>query len=134
MADQAIEKWNPASVMDGVRDKIKATFVSMIPDAEWDRLIKHEIDDWFAEGRDRDYSSPKYYRSKFSLFCQGILEDIARVKVRQVLETYTTGQWQNGEYIVSEQLRKLIVENAGEMFAKIMGPMMSNVIQQMRQQ
>ena len=134
MADQAVKKWDPDTVMEGVRDKIKATFVSMIPDAEWDRLIKGEIDNWFAEGQERDYSSPRYYRSKFSLFCQGILEDVARMKVKQALETYATTQWQNGEYIVSEQLRRLIIENAGELFARIMGPMMATVIQQMRLQ
>lgn len=36
--------------MEGVKDRIKATFVSLIPDAQWDQLCKLEIDKFFQKG------------------------------------------------------------------------------------
>lgn len=45
--DTAIEKFDPSKLMDGVRDRIKATFVSMIPDAQWEQLVKAECDKFF---------------------------------------------------------------------------------------
>ena len=44
MADNTeIEKFDPAKLMDGVRDRIKATFVGMIPDQIWDKMVEREI-------------------------------------------------------------------------------------------
>lgn len=30
-----VEKFDPSKLMDGVRDRIKATFVALIPDDQW---------------------------------------------------------------------------------------------------
>lgn len=45
-----IEKFDPSKLMDGVRDRIKATFVSLIPDEMWDAMVEKEIY-IFTEGR-----------------------------------------------------------------------------------
>jgi len=41
------EKFDPSKLMDGVRDRIKATFVSLIPDDQWEVMVKKEIDAFF---------------------------------------------------------------------------------------
>lgn len=38
-----IEKFDPSRLMDGVRDRIKATFVSLIPDDAWDEMVEKEL-------------------------------------------------------------------------------------------
>ena len=38
-----IEKFDPSKLMDGVKDRIKATFVSLIPDEAWDQMLEKEI-------------------------------------------------------------------------------------------
>lgn len=38
-----IEKFDPSKLMDGVKDRIKATFVSLIPDEAWDQMLAKEI-------------------------------------------------------------------------------------------
>ena len=48
-----IEKFDPSKLMDGVRDRIKATFVSLIPEDHWEKLVQAEIDKFFAK-YDRD--------------------------------------------------------------------------------
>lgn len=46
MAEE-IEKFDPSKLMQGVKDRIKATFVSLIPDEQWDQMVKKEIDAFF---------------------------------------------------------------------------------------
>ena len=38
-----IEKFDPSKLMDGVKDRIKATFVSLIPDEMWNAMVEKEI-------------------------------------------------------------------------------------------
>ena len=38
-----IEKFDPSKLMDGVKDRIKATFVSLIPDEAWNQMLEKEI-------------------------------------------------------------------------------------------
>lgn len=38
-----IEKFDPSKLMDGVKDRIKSTFVSLIPDEMWDAMVEKEI-------------------------------------------------------------------------------------------
>lgn len=48
--ENEIEKFDPSKLMDGVKDRIKATFVSLIPDDAWEKMIEKEIY-IFTEGR-----------------------------------------------------------------------------------
>ena len=41
--EKQIEKFDPSKLMDGVRDRIKATFVSLIPDDAWNNMVEKEI-------------------------------------------------------------------------------------------
>ena len=41
--ENQIEKFDPSKLMDGVRDRIKATFVSLIPDEMWNAMVEKEI-------------------------------------------------------------------------------------------
>lgn len=45
-----IEKFDPSKLMDGVKDRIKATFVSLIPDEVWEKMLEKEIY-FFTTGR-----------------------------------------------------------------------------------
>lgn len=38
-----IEKFDPSKLMEGVKDRIKATFVSLIPDEAWEQMLEKEI-------------------------------------------------------------------------------------------
>ena len=38
-----VEKFDPSKLMDGVRDRIKSTFVCLIPDEAWNSMVEKEI-------------------------------------------------------------------------------------------
>ncbi len=41
--DNNIEKFDPSKLMEGVKERIKATFVSLIPDEMWEQMLEKEI-------------------------------------------------------------------------------------------
>jgi len=45
--ENGVEKFDPNTLMQGVKDRIKATFVSLIPDGKWDEMVQKEIDAFF---------------------------------------------------------------------------------------
>ena len=47
--DNTVEKFDPSTLMQGVKDRIKSTFVSLIPDDQWDSMVQKEIDAFFNE-------------------------------------------------------------------------------------
>ena len=42
-----VEKFDPSKLMDGVKDRIKATFVSLIPDEQWEQMVETESKKFF---------------------------------------------------------------------------------------
>ena len=59
-----IEKFDPSKLMDGVKDRIKSTFVSLIPDEMWNAMVEKEIY-IFTTGKievhhDYDYTTKTY--------------------------------------------------------------------------
>ena len=44
-----VQKFDPATLMQGVKDRIKATFVSLIPEEQWEEMVKKEVDKFFRE-------------------------------------------------------------------------------------
>lgn len=41
--ENQIEKFDPSKLVDGVKDRIKATFVSLIPDDAWNSMVEKEL-------------------------------------------------------------------------------------------
>lgn len=41
--NQQVEKFDPSRLMEGVKDRIKSTFVSLIPDEIWNQMVEKEI-------------------------------------------------------------------------------------------
>lgn len=41
--NQQVEKFDPSRLMEGVKDRIKSTFVSLIPDEMWNQMVEKEI-------------------------------------------------------------------------------------------
>lgn len=48
--DNYMEKFDPSKLMEGVKDRIKSTFVSLIPDNLWETMVEREIY-IFTQGR-----------------------------------------------------------------------------------
>ncbi len=126
-----IEKFDPNTLMQGVKDRIKATFVSLIPDAQWELMCKLEIDKFFKQHQGGYNSSNNC--SEFTSVVYSVLSKDVEIKVKEILnsEEFSTGY--NGiQTTVSAKLREEIIKRAPEMFAAFIENSVASTINQMK--
>lgn len=131
MAGTNIMKFDPSTLMEGVRDRIKATFVSLIPDDHWEALVKAEIDRFFNKPTTHN-TYDKQYWTDFQMVCNNVLATAAREKVLEVLTKYTDTVWRDSVESANSTLVDLLTKHASEIFANTMGTMFKNVLSQMQ--
>lgn len=79
------EKFDPSKLMEGVRDRIKATFVSLIPDDQWDAMVKAESEKFFQSRIDpNDYHRQKRIPSQF----EELVLEMMREKCKEVIKEF----------------------------------------------
>jgi len=115
MAEEPV-KYDPAKLMEMVRDRIRATYVSLIPDDQWTAMVKREVDLFFEEKNETTYGTTRSSRFKDVVFSE--LEKVAKEKVKEELAKLSEGFW-TGE--VSPQVQKLWVDNMGAIVANVFG-------------
>ena len=117
MGDAQVEKFDPARLMDGVRDRIKATFVSMIPDDQWETLVQKVFDAFLTPNR-------SVYTSglSFEKLVHQQLHDELRDRVRDQLQKYLTNEYDGvtGAQKINAEIERVIVENADQILVRMM--------------
>lgn len=126
-----IEKFDPSSLMQGVKDRIKATFVSLIPDDQWEKLCEKEVHSFF-EDRKETYSH-REYKSDFQMTCRTVLNEIAKEKITEALKSYDSSIWNNNQLVINEELKKVLIANASEILISMIGSQVQAVINNMKQ-
>lgn len=137
MSNTELEKFDPNKIMDTVRDRIKASFVNLIPEEHWQGLVKKEIDNFFAqkERQPQGYGRNEY-RSDFGLLVTKLLNEEVDKRIKECLcsEEFTV-TWENfGKPVVSKAIKETLVENSQAIFMNTIGAMMQNVLSQMQMQ
>lgn len=102
-----VEKFDPATLMDGVRNRIKATFVSLIPDAQWEQMCDAEMKKFFEKTYEMDYyNKPQLNKPKPSEF-----ELIVMDLMKQHCVAYLKELLAKPEYSISKVFENSAVAN-----------------------
>lgn len=131
--ESEMKKFDPSTIMDGVKDKIRLEFANLIPENVWEEMVKQEVNYFFYKKQDEGYSSRRS-STQFQRVCNSLLEEECRKRFKEYLNssdfqaTYKT----NGQPIASEAVKKFIVENSGEVLANFFGSMMQSAIHNMQ--
>lgn len=128
----AIQSFDPSALMQGVKDRVKATFVSLIPDEQWEQMISREAEEFFRT-KDR-YQSAHSRISDFSIIVNEVLSTVARERINAFLVEYESHIWDGNSNMprAGDLLKELMIKNAPEIFTSIFGNMMQNAINNMR--
>lgn len=131
----SIEKFDPSTLMQGVKDRIKATFVSLIPDAQWEQMVQHEIDNYFniKKDSDRNYNNT---RTGFQTMVNDTINNECKERIKKYLSSpdFDCVWGSNGIPIVTEQIKKLLIDNSGEILANMMGGIFQQMLREFRNQ
>ena len=134
--DNTTAPYDPMQLMDAVRDRIKSEFVGLIPDGAWTELIKAEAEKFFKTKENPGYNSDRSpLPSDFQRIVWKELEAATSAKMKEFLASEEwTGKWgDNGQRrIASEAVRKLVVDNSGEILAGVLGHAMQSTIEEMK--
>ena len=129
-----IKPFDPQEAMNNIKLRIKSTFVEMIPDEQWNAMVKKEVDDFFRE-KDRGYSNKREYFSDFQLLTKQALEEEGKARLKAFL---TSPEFQviwdnNGHLICSKAVEEMIVNNSGAIMINMFGGMFTQMIHQFSQ-
>lgn len=127
-----IQKFDPALLMQGVRERIKATFVSLIPDDQWAALCEKEIRKFFEPTKDR-YNN-YHQMSSFSMVCNEVLKDFSKEKLREFMKDYDAEIWNSitNQKEAPVLLKELLIKHAGEIFVATFSGMFNEAVQQLK--
>jgi hypothetical protein len=83
MSDE-IKKFDPNDILKGIRNDLKAKFMNVIPDKEWDKLIKEEFKHFSTTNVDRyGNGQDSYVRREI----RTIIQEELRRNVQSYLKT-----------------------------------------------
>ena len=85
MEENQVEKFDPSQLMEGVKSRIKSTFVSLIPDTQWEEMCKSEMDKFFKVQYKKDYNGRDTTERIPSEF-EKIVTDLMREKCKEYLK------------------------------------------------
>jgi len=126
-----IAKFDPSTLMEGVRAKIRASFVELIPDDAWNQMVKTEIDNFLLGEYDR--WSNKRNDSGFQKIVREELQKAVKEKVTAVIAEFQPNwQTETNSYDVPKMLKDEIIRQAPEMFMSMIHNAVANSIQNMR--
>jgi len=126
-SDKEITKFDPDQIMKNVSERIKDTFASLIPDDQWEKMVKKEIDSFFVEIQGDRWQNAQHHKnwSKFQLVVWDELEKFSRHKIKEAIDKCKSYKFDGDKLVLNEIVEKLIIENAD----KIMLSLIRNAVQ-----
>jgi hypothetical protein len=125
----------PNNLAELVRDKVKMALVDIVPQEQWDRVIKAEWDSFFKE-RTVPGQYGRSAEKKPSLFTEMVHEAIRKQlhkKIQEQVETETAGMWPgNTPEHDGPLVAEIVKECAPHIFQAFARDVMMNVVQNVR--
>lgn len=127
-----VQKFDPATLMQGVKDRIKSTFVSLIPEEQWKEMIEKEVGKFFREYELRQYNIR--YVSDFSVLVNSLLKEEAEKRMKEYLGSpeFQTVWTDNGPRIISQAIREMMIENSGLILCNMYQEMFTSMLHRFR--
>ena len=124
------QKFDPSQLMQGVKDRIKATFVSLIPDEQWSQMVDTEVKSYFAKNSE-GYRNE--FRSKFTETVYDVLREETKAKVKDIINHPDFAiHWEGNNQKVSVAMKQLIIDKIPEIMASAMENMVGSAIQNLK--
>lgn len=125
-----IKKFDPATLASKVKERVKNSFIDLIPDDEWEKFIKREIKHFM------DYRYNPKDDTPFQKLIKDELVIFMKLKIKKALATdkFNTLYINEGNVILSQELEDAIIGNAGKMFMGVISSTMNQMIESFKSQ
>lgn len=124
-----IVKFDPGSYVEKLREKVKAALVDVVPDEQWDAMIKGEIDGFFKDKEVREYGSARTIPSAFKQVAERLIRDEAEKMVKDMLQAPEwQGYWVGQKMVAGASVQAFLKEHSGEIIERWIGGAIQQVI------
>jgi len=128
-----VTKFDPTSYVDKVRDKIKQSLIDVIPDEQWNVMLKAEIEGFFKSKISSHYGEQREQPSDFRRIVLGVLEEEVKKRVRDMLSSAEwTSYWDGTKQQAGEEIARIARENGAAILAKWLEAAIGQVISSIR--
>lgn len=130
-----LTKFDPASYIDKLRDKMKQSMIDIIPDEQWDLMLKSEIDAFFTDKVERgSYSQPdRKVPSAFKQAAQKVLEEECKKRVAAMLqEPEWAGYWSGQKTIAGTKIGEMVQAHGAQIMTKWIEAAVQQVVSDIR--
>lgn len=127
------QAFDPAAAVNAIRDKIRGAMLDIIPDEQWEALIKAEMHQFMNDRSIGNGYNERIEPAGFKKIVRELLEEDAKLRVKAFLASPEwRGQWLNNDESVSDAVKKYVMENAGEILNAWVGRAVQQVVSQMQ--
>lgn len=123
-----VEVFDLSKVRETISERIRMSFLNMIPDSEWSKLVDREIKAFFAE-TPAHYSNERSMPSPFARLVQAELEKIflAALKTEMEKPEYYAN-WNEWGCDASSAVKKIVLDNSGQIVAAAFAGSIQNAV------
>ena len=130
-----VAKFDPATYVDKVRDKIKQSLIDIIPDEQWNAMLAAEISSFFKEQvvPSNGYRDTTTKPSEFRRIVLAVLEEETKKRVRDMLASPEwSSYWDGNKQKAGEEIARIAQENGAAILAKWLEAAIGQVISGIR--
>jgi hypothetical protein len=128
-----VTKFDPATYVDKVRDRIKQSLVDVIPDEQWDAMLRAEIETFFKTKVTSQYGEQREQPSEFRRIVSGVIEEETKKRVQAVLNgPEWTAYWDGTKMKIGDEIGRVARENGAAILAKWLESAIAQVIDGIR--
>ena len=126
-----IEPATMQSVTETVTERIKATFVSLIPEDQWKEMVSTELSKFMAR-------QDNYHRNRNSSPLQDMIKAAIQERFREVIAEELgkpdwKGVWESNGFKPSEVVAKLVTDAGPALFKTALAEFVNSAIESFRQ-
>lgn len=112
-----------------VKEKIIATFGDLMPEEEFTKVIKNEIDNYFRD-RTNPYNSRDIIESKFKKDVRDAVYEFMKGKIKEYLdsEEMQLRLDEDGRKIIPKAIEDMIANNSTKILNSLLETMIANVL------
>lgn len=115
-----VTQFDANEALKSVKEKIKDAFVSLIPDEQWNGMVKKEVDSYFQ--RTYEGYGERGQSSNFTREVHACLREEVRTRVKEYLQENFNNVWyENGVPICNSVVEEIITKNAGKILSDMIG-------------
>lgn len=117
------KEFNTNDALNSIKDRIKDVYVSLIPEEQWNEMVKKEVHNYFERTNETPYGNNNQVRvSCFAKDVQSVLSEETKKRTKEYLTENFQYLWtENGTPKCNQLVEDMIIKNGGKILADMIG-------------